>query len=50
MKNADELHAVLKRLLDEPDALRNASEAATRFVRERMGATGKVVEQVLRYL
>jgi 3-deoxy-D-manno-octulosonic-acid transferase len=43
VKHADELHAVLKRLLDEPEALRKASEAAERYVRERVGATDLIV-------
>lgn len=48
--NADDLQAVLMRLLEERDALRAAGEAAGRYVRERVGATHKVTELVLRAL
>lgn len=50
VRNADELHAVLTRLLDDHTALRKASEAAGRYVRERVGATGSVAGHVLRLL
>jgi len=48
VKNAEELHAVLDRLIGDPAALKKASEAAARFVRERVGATARTVEEVLR--
>ena len=47
VKNAEELEAVLGRLLGDPAALGNASFAAGKYVRERVGATEKVVEHVL---
>jgi 3-deoxy-D-manno-octulosonic-acid transferase len=50
VKNAEELRAVLDRLLSDKDALAKASEAAGRYVHERCDATGKVVEQVLHKL
>ena len=50
VNNADELLAVLDRLLNDPAALRKASEAAGRYVRERVGATVIVTDHVLRGL
>ncbi len=47
VRNANELRAVLKRLLDEPDALRKASDAVRSFVRERGGATGRTVADIM---
>ena len=44
--DADELKDVLRKLLDDPVALANASEAAARYVRERTGATQRVLEVV----
>ncbi len=50
VKDAEELHAVLDRLIGDPAALKKASEVAARFVRERVGATSRTVEEVLRCL
>ena len=47
VKNAEELHAVLDRLLEDPVALRKASEGARRYVRERVGAAVAVADRVL---
>ncbi|MBV6403833.1 MAG: 3-deoxy-D-manno-octulosonic acid transferase [Flavobacteriales bacterium] len=46
VRNAAELQAVLRRLLKDPGARHTAGEAAARFVRERSGATARVVEGV----
>ena len=43
VRNAEELRAVLDRLLGDKDALANAGEAAGKYVRDRMGATELVV-------
>lgn len=43
MRNAEELRAVLDRLLGDKDALAKAGEAAGKYVRDRMGATELVV-------
>ncbi len=48
--NAVELRAVLDRLLEDPAALRKASEAAGRYVQERVGATVIVTDLMLRGL
>ena len=47
VKNAEELHTVLDRLLEDPVALRKASEGARRYVRERVGAAVAVADRVL---
>ena len=47
VRNAPELKGVLQRLLNDPAALGNASFAAGKYVRERVGATDQVVERVL---
>lgn len=47
VRSADELRAVLDRLLDDEDALAKASAAAGRYVRERVGATERTVGEVL---
>ena len=46
VRNADELHEVLQRLLSDPGALRTASQAAAHYVRERTGATARVVSGI----
>jgi 3-deoxy-D-manno-octulosonic-acid transferase len=45
--DAEELAGVLKRLLNDAGARRNAGEAAARYVRERSGATRRIVPDVL---
>jgi len=47
VRNADELRAVLDRLLGDTDALSKASEAAGNYVRDRVGATERTVGEVL---
>jgi 3-deoxy-D-manno-octulosonic-acid transferase len=47
VKNADELRNVLDRLLGDHVLRALAGEAAARYVRERLGATTRVVEHVL---
>lgn len=50
VRNAKELRQVLDVLLKEPGALHRASEAAGRYVRERIGATQRVTEVLLEKL
>ena len=47
VRNAEELRAVLDRLLGDKDALAKASEAAANYVRDRVGATDRTVGEVL---
>ncbi|HEY0978335.1 MAG TPA: glycosyltransferase N-terminal domain-containing protein [Flavobacteriales bacterium] len=47
VRNADELAAALRSLLDDPERWQRASDAAARYVQERIGATERVL-QVLR--
>ena len=47
VKNAEELRAVLDRLLEDMDALAKAGEAAGKYVRDRVGATTCTVERIL---
>ncbi|HRH70408.1 MAG TPA: glycosyltransferase N-terminal domain-containing protein [Flavobacteriales bacterium] len=47
VKNEEELGALLQRFLNDPDALRTASEAASHYVLERTGATQRVLHGVL---
>lgn len=44
--NANELRAVLNKLLDDPSALAAASRNASNYVRERVGATDRVVRAI----
>lgn len=46
VRNAEELRAVLEKLLTDPTALLKASEAAGRYVRERGGATERIVRAI----
>ncbi len=46
VRDGAELCAVLRRLLADPEARRSAGEAAARFVRERSGATARVVDGI----
>lgn len=48
--NAKELQAALSHWLNDPQALRNASESARRYVEERRGGAGSVAEAVARVL
>ena len=48
--NAKELQAALEKWLNDPQALRKASEAAKRYVVERTGGAGRVAEAVVRAL
>ncbi len=50
VKNAEELRAVLDRLLSDKDALAKASEAAGRYVHERCGATDRIINAITGYL
>jgi 3-deoxy-D-manno-octulosonic-acid transferase len=46
VRNAEELLAVLDRLLGDPAALAKASDAARRYVQERAGATDRIVSTI----
>ncbi|MBK8499762.1 MAG: 3-deoxy-D-manno-octulosonic acid transferase [Flavobacteriales bacterium] len=46
VNNASELQDVLDRLLTDPAALAMASEAAARYVRNRVGATARIVSGI----
>lgn len=46
VNNASELRAVLHKLLDDPSALAAASRSASNYVRERVGATDRVVRGI----
>lgn len=46
VKDASELRAVLNKLLDDPNALAGASRNAGNYVRERVGATERVVRAI----
>ncbi len=46
VNNAVELRAVLDPLLHDPEALATASEAAARYVRERVGATDRIARVI----
>jgi 3-deoxy-D-manno-octulosonic-acid transferase len=50
VRDADELRTVLDRLLTDPQALRQASEAARSYVAFRVGATRRIVPEVLKVL
>jgi len=50
VNDARELKAVLEKLLNDEQALEAASLAAGRYVRDRIGATDKVVAEVMRAL
>jgi len=50
VKDAEELSSLLKRFLNDPVALQNASKAASRYVTEHTGATKRVVRAVLAVL
>jgi 3-deoxy-D-manno-octulosonic-acid transferase len=50
VRNAEELKVVLDRWLGDPAALAKASEAAARYVRERVGATERILKMVAPYL
>lgn len=47
VKNSEELERILHRLINDHTARQHASEAASRFVAERSGATERVVRHVL---
>jgi len=47
VKNAEELHTVLQRLMNNIDELRSASQAAARYVQERTGATSIIAHAIL---
>lgn len=47
VRNADDLRAVLDRLLGDADALARAGEAAGKYVRERVGATERTAGEIL---
>ena len=47
VRNAEELRAVLDRLLGDKAALAKASEVAAKYVRDRVGATERTVGEVL---
>lgn len=47
VRSAEELRAVLDRLLGHKDALAKASEAARKYVRDRVGATERTVRDML---
>lgn len=47
VKDAEELRSVLTRFLTDPVALKNASDAASRYVIEHTGATQRVVRMML---
>ncbi len=47
VRNAEELRTVLDRLLVDRDALAKASEAASKYVRDRVGATERTIREVL---
>ncbi len=47
VRTEKDLKAALELWLTDPSALRTASEAASRYVQERMGATQRIVEAVL---
>jgi 3-deoxy-D-manno-octulosonic-acid transferase len=47
VRNAEELRAVLERLLGDKEALAKASGAAAKYVRDRVGATERTVREVL---
>ncbi|MBK7383390.1 MAG: 3-deoxy-D-manno-octulosonic acid transferase [Flavobacteriales bacterium] len=42
VKNAKEMEEVLQRLLSDPDALSEASHAASKYVKDRVGATRRI--------
>jgi 3-deoxy-D-manno-octulosonic-acid transferase len=48
--DADELRTVLDGLLSDPQALQQASEAARNYVAFRVGATRRIVPQVMMVL
>jgi 3-deoxy-D-manno-octulosonic-acid transferase len=50
VQDADALRQVLDRLLNDPDALSRASQAAAHYVEARTGATARTVEAVLPFL
>lgn len=50
VRDAEELRTVLERLLGDAQALRQASEAARWYVAARIGATGRIVPEVLKVL
>lgn len=50
VRNADELRAVLDRLFGDKDVLAAAGKAAGNYVRERVGATERIVGPVMRAL
>ena len=47
VRNAEELRAVLDRLLSDKEALAKAGDAAGKYVRDRVGATERTIGQVL---
>src|SRR5690606_3546888 len=50
VSNVAELQAALQRWLEDPAALRNAGEAAKRYVEARTGGAARAVEVLLRVL